>query len=220
MLKRPPVDDILFSELTNIPSIDKALAVEGIESIPDEFWYWDQYRTGRMVTIMSKGGLGGRAGAALHRPGEFDWTPYCPRVISEWFDNYIFNWMSQRTRITVIWTEPGATLLDHIDSAEAEYGTLQHKLRYVLRGTTDSLYFNTDQGKVFAPAVDGPFLIDGSWYHGMTNTCAKPKVTLALGGPWVGETQYPSINHLLKRSDYNPQENFRDFFDSTLKLKK
>ena len=43
MMNRPPVDDILFSELTNIPSIDKELAVEGIESISDEFWYWDQY---------------------------------------------------------------------------------------------------------------------------------------------------------------------------------
>lgn len=220
MLRRPLIDDILFSELLDIEPIDKEKAVNDILKIPDHFWYQDKYRNAKMVTIMSKGGIGGVLGANLNREGEFQWTEYCPEVVSNWFDKNIFNWISQKTRITVIKTEPGAENFQHIDSAEDEYGTLQHKFRYVLRGKTDSLYFITDQGKIFAPNIDNPFIMDGSWYHGMTNNFNQSKITLALGGPWIGESKYPSIKHHLKRSDYKPVENFRNFFDPKLKIKK
>lgn len=218
MFKRPTIDNILFSELTNITPINKEKAVEEILQIPEEFWYDDEYRNARMVTIMSKGGLGGRTGANLHRPGTFEWTEYCPKIVSEWFDNNIFNWLSQRTRITVIKTEPGSANFDHIDSAEEEYGTRQHKLRYVLRGRTDSLYYITAKGKIFVPNIENPFIMDGSWYHGMINDYPQSKITLALGGPWCGESSYPQAIHHMKRSDYSPVENFRDFFDPKLKV--
>lgn len=220
MLQRPPIDDILFSELIDIEPINKEQAVEEILKIPDEFWYDDSYRNARMVTIMSKGGIGGRVGASLHRSGEFAWTEYCPKIVSDWFDKNIFSWLSQRTRITVIKTEPGAANYEHIDSAEEEYGTRQHKLRYVLRGRTDSLYYITNNGNVFVPEIHNPFIMDGSWYHGMINNYPESKITLALGGPWFGENSYPNIKHHLKRSDYAPIENFKNFFDPKLKIYK
>ena len=221
MLNRLPVDDILFSELTNIPPIDKSLAIAGIESIPNEYWHQDPYRyntaDSKSLVLMSKGGVAiGQA-----QPGaEFKWTNYCPKIISEWFDSYIFNWVSHKALIMVVCTEPGKKMHDHIDSTESEYGTLQHKLRYVLRGTTDSLYFNTNNGKIFAPDIQGPFLMDGSWYHGMVNTFSESKITVALGSPWCGESSYNNIIHHLKRSDYEPQPNFKDFFNTALKPKK
>jgi hypothetical protein len=50
--------------------------------------------------------------------------------------------------------------------------------------------------------VNGPFLMDGGWPHGMINNTDEVKVTLALGSPWLGRDHYDNFNLLLNRNDY------------------
>jgi hypothetical protein len=69
-----------------------------------------------------------------------------------------------------------------------------------LQGRTDTLYFITDKGNVAAPNIEGAFIMDGGWPHGMVNTTNQVKVTLALGAPWTGNDRYENINLLMDRS--------------------
>lgn len=207
------IDNLLFTELTDIPPIDKDEAVFEINKIVDQYAYEDTFRTCKILPLYTKRNhVGLVTSPELHTFGDYEWTPYCPAVISEWFDNHIFNWLSARSRIVLIYTEPMKFNSVHIDCSPREFGTRQHKFRHVLQGSTDSLYFSTAAGKLYAPKTDNPFIMDGSWPHGLDNNCDKPKLTLALGGPWTGETHYKG-NPLLVRSNFEMVENKENYFD-------
>ena len=100
-------------------------------------------------------------------------------------------------------TQPNFSNYEHIDCDPHELNTRQHKFRIVLQGKTDTLYFITDKGSITAPDIEGAFIMDGGWPHGMVNSTNEIKVTLALGAPWTGNDSYDNINLLMDRSMHN-----------------
>jgi hypothetical protein len=109
-------------------------------------------------------------------------------------------------------TQPTFSNYEHIDCDPHELNTKQHKFRIVLQGRTDTLYFITNQGNLSAPNIDGPFIMDGGWPHGMINTTDQVKVTLAVGAPWIGNEMYDNINPLMYRSSYNMPETLTKYW--------
>lgn len=200
MLK--PADDILFASIDSIPILDKEKATSEILALPDEYSFWDDYRYTKMFPLMTRTGVASREGTSNLQSGEFVWTPAAPKVIVDWCEDYLFPWLGMKSRIMGLVTGPGVANYEHIDCARHELNTRQHKVRIVLQGRTDTLYWMTDKGNVHAPNIDGAFLMDGGWPHGMTNTTDMPKVTLALGAPWTGKEQYTDLTILQHRSDY------------------
>lgn len=200
-----PADDLLFASI-DIPVLDKQQAAKEILALPDSLSWWDSYRGTKMIPLSTRGGLGNHDGTSNFREGEFMWTPYAPKVISEWFDNVVFPWIGMKARVMALITQPGVANLEHIDCNRNELNTLQHKLRIVLQGKTSTLYWITKEGNIQAPDVDGAFLMDGGWVHGMENTTDDIKVTLALGAPWIGNDNYENITVLQKRSEYTMPE--------------
>jgi hypothetical protein len=204
-------DHLMFASV-NFPLLDKEKAAESILSLPDSVSFWDDYRYTKMIPLMTKQGQGSIQGASNQRLGEFIWLPYAPKEIVHWFENYVFPWAGTRARVMALITQPGVSNYEHIDCEPNELNTRQHKFRIVLQGTTDTLYFKTTAGNIPAPNVEGAFIMDGGWPHGMTNTSNEVKVTLAMGAPWRGNDQYSNIDILMDRRQYTMPNDLTKFW--------
>lgn len=197
-----PADNLMFASI-NLPALDKSKATQEILAIDDSLSFWDDYRFTKMIPLMTKSGSVGVEGTSNYKTGEFMWVKHTPKTIIDWFENYVFNWLGERSRIMALITEPNTSNFEHIDCNKNEINTRQHKFRIVLQGETSTLYFITKQGNIRPPNIDGAFLMDGGWPHGMSNTSNKQKVTLALGAPWTGKNNYgDDLVHHLIRQDY------------------
>lgn len=205
------MDNILFAKV-NLAPLPKKSVTEEILNIEKSFWFWDEYRATNMLPLMTKGSLSGKEGSSNSRVGEFHWLPYVPDVLKNWFETEVFPWMGTRTRVMALLTVPKFSNLEHIDCNIDEVGTKQHKFRIVLQGRTDTLYFKTQEGDVYAPNIDAPFIMDGSWPHGMTNFTDEVKLTIAAGAPWNGNVSYNNIEILLDRERYNMPSDLKKFF--------
>ena len=194
-------DHLLFASV-DLPILNKEWAVDDILSLPEEFSFWDDYRYTRMIPLMTKRGRRSMQGASNYTTGDFTWLPYTPKEVAYWFEDHVFPWCGTRARVMALITQPGVSKYEHIDCEKHELNTRQHKFRIVLQGTTDTLYFTTKQGNVHVPNVDGAFIMDGGFPHGMTNTGKDVKVTLAMGAPWTGNDHYDNINILMDRRQY------------------
>lgn len=203
--------DILFGRV-NLPLLDKQQAFDGILSVPHEKWFWDDYRATNMLPLMTKGGVGGALGTANSRVDKFEWLDYTPKVITEWFDTVVFPWMGKRTRVMALMTGSYYSNKEHIDCDPHKMGTLQHKFRIVLQGKTSTLYWKTSDGDVYAPEIEEPFIMDGSWPHGMINRTDEVKITLAAGAPWEGNSSYDNVDVLQSKSEYNLPKHINLFF--------
>lgn len=196
-------DDILFQPL-DLPPLTflPELARMYTEIIPG--WYWDAYRKVHMLPMMTPGGAMSKAGSLNRaKSEELKWTGLATHETSLYFERHIYTWLNPVGRIMLLKTPPRDQLGIHIDCSKSAFKTRQHKFRIVIAGRTDSLFFlNGDDGeKVHALNIKQgiPFIIDGSWPHGMINNFARHKITLCLGAPWTGEDS-PAYLDLLERS--------------------
>lgn len=196
-------DNLLFATIDSIPILNKEKAAQEILSLDDSLSFWDEYRHTQMFPLMTKNGGGNREGTNNNQDGDFEWTPFAPKVVVDWFENYVFKWLGERARVMALVTQPGVANNEHIDCDPEELHTRQHKLRIVLQGNTSTLYWLTSNGNIHAPNTEKAFIMDGGWPHGMINTTDEIKVTLALGAPWNGKDEYDDITLIQKRNDYS-----------------
>lgn len=207
------MNDLLFASV-DLPVLDKQQATSAIMEVDQRFWVWDDHTALMVLPLMTRGGKTGRDGVSNKTSNQpFDWVSYAPSVLTDWMDNVVFPWVGTRTRVTALMTKAHTVIGEHFDCAPHNIGSNQHKFRLVLQGKTDTLYFITKEGNVTAPSVDGCFIIDGSWPHGMYNTTDDFKLTLALGAPWTGKDSYDNINVLMARSQYEMPESIDRYFD-------
>jgi len=196
------MSNILFAK-AHFKTLDKEFATQEILKINKEFWFWDTYRKTNMLPLMTKNANLGKAGASnIINSGEFTWLEFTPIIIRDWFEDEIFPWMGCKTRIMALLTEPDFSNGEHIDCDESQVGTQQHKFRVVLQGRTGTLYYKTKEGNIHVPDINEPFIMDGSWPHGMSNDSTKVKLTIAAGAPWIGNSNYDNIEVMMNRSDY------------------
>jgi hypothetical protein len=206
--------EILAATL-KFPQLDKEKSVAEIQLIDQKYWFYDQYRHTNMMPLMTMGGKVGESGASNFRSKEeFVWTPYASETLKSWFEEHVFPWMGARTRISVLKTQPNQKNHEHIDCSPQAFGSRQHKFRIVLQGKTDSLYFVTKYGNILLFDTEDPFLMDGSWPHGMHNYTAKEKYTIAVGAPWGGKDSYSNMGQkIIYRNPNLLPENLEPYYD-------
>jgi hypothetical protein len=193
--------NILFTYL-QLPKCDTKKIIADIKKIPSDAWFYDPYRKTTMLTLHSQGGGTSGKDTIVKKDGnEFVWTKNAPIDLIDYCEKYIFNWMQPRGRIMVLKTPPNDRNEEHIDCNKKKMGTIQHKLRIVLQGNVDTLYYVTTTDKVYPPKnKEGiPFIIDGSWPHGMLNSTNNEKYTITIGAPWTGANN-PEYTDLLSQS--------------------
>ena len=203
---------MLFAKV-NLPLLDKKQATADILSVDRDKWFWDNYRATLMLPLMTKGGLESASGASNSRYGDFLWTAYAPSVVKEWFEKIVFPWMGHPTRVMALKTESNFANKEHIDCDKHNMGSKQHKFRIVLHGNTATLYFKTQSGDVYVPAIEESFIMDGSWPHGMNNNTDDFKLTLAAGAPWNGNDTYDNVDVLMQRNDYSMPKYIDQYFN-------
>ena len=211
------IDDknILFASL-KLPEINRNQALKEMNEISESEWIWDDYRATSMLPIMTKDGKSSHHSLFnIKKEGDHIWTSNAPKTLINYFEDHIFNWITCRPRIVILKTDPTMSIKEHIDCQPFEFGLRQLKFRYVLSGDTSSLYFLTETGNVHAPETNLPFLIDGSWPHGMLNNSNKQKITVCLGAPWNGEVRYPEFETTLLKEDVTLPDNYKDYFKKT-----
>ena len=201
--KEIDMNRILFAEL-DLPLINKAEIIKWVDGVPEDYWCFDTYRRCYMLPLMTKTGGRKKADAQQYdvhdKEGCFSWTHCAPDLIKEYFEKNIFNWTKEKSRIILLKTPPGGQNPVHIDCSPKAFHTIQHKLRIVVQGASDSLYFKTRRGRIQAPAVEKPFIIDGSWPHGMINNSKLHKYTLCFGSPWTQSNWYPKFGAFISIS--------------------
>jgi len=214
------MDNILFAKVF-FPSLDKEKSTFEIMKIDKNLWFWDTYRSTNMLSLMTKKPIVGLGPIAIKNTyeGEFQWLPYTPSIIVDWFETHIFPWMGTRTRIMALLTEKKNKNFEHIDCDEKSMNTKQHKFRIVLKGKTETLYFKTSLGDVYVPSVFEPFIMDGSWPHGMNNFDNDFKLTLAAGAPWTGNKFYNNIELMMKKTDYSFPPDYKLYFNGKKLMK-
>jgi hypothetical protein len=205
----------LLSATLSFPEFDKQDCVNHFKMVDDRHWFYDPYRHTSMLPVMSMGGKGGAAGASNFREKEpYEWLPHVPTSLVDWFEQHVFPWMGMRARISLLRTQPGQVNNVHIDCSPHSFNQRQHKFRVVLQGRSDSLYFVTKSGNVVIHNSDKPFVMDGSWPHGMTNFTQEEKYTIAVGAPWNGLDVYNNIEDAiyLDRDVHMPSD-YNKYFD-------
>lgn len=209
--------DCIFSYL-NLPTLDTAAVLRDLEQIDSDCWFFDAYRNVDMLALYTEGGRTTKQGAQnTGRPRQ--WTEYAPVAMREYFAKHIFPWMIPQGRIILLRTPPGRSLAEHIDCNQESFGTLQLKLRIALSGNVDDLYFLCDASAPIRPSenrIGVPFVIDGSWPHGMVNRSGQEKLTICLGAPWSGEGMHQSIfqGDGIRKIDFNLPKNYVEYFES------
>ncbi len=206
--------NILAASL-KFPALDKEKALAEVKAADERVWFYDSYRHTNMMPLMTMGGKTGEQGASNFRTKEeYVWTPFTSPTLIEWFETHIFPWMGMKTRISILKTQPGQRNHEHIDCSPQAFGTRQHKFRIVLQGDTSSLYFVLKYCNVRLFSVDDPFIMDGSWPHGMHNFTKEEKYTIALGAPWSGLDKYTNLGeHIIYRNEKLLPEDINKYYD-------
>ena len=195
------LDDLLFAPLRRVESVTKEALLAEIQSVDPERWFFDPYRNCDLLALFT---LHGHSDAErLSVPSSFEelaWTSIaietCPQLI-HFAENELFRSIGGRGRIVAIRTRGFSSTRPHVDSGPSFMSSRQHKWRWVLQGSTDTLYFIGGEGQMTpAPIYSGPFIMDGRWPHGMSNTSHIEKITLALGSPWRGCSNESYLNYL------------------------
>lgn len=214
---------MLFAEL-GLPMIDKSRVVKWLAEVPDNCWLFDTYRQCLMLPLMTRNGKLKRADMLQHNVQtditKFSWTDITPTFIRSYFEKNIFNWTKIKSRIVIIKTPGGGENPVHIDCFPQAFNTIQHKLRIVVQGTSDSLYFKTRKGKIWAPFTEKPFIMDGSWPHGMINNNKLTKYTICFGSPWTHSNSYPRLNTLISIDKKELPEHYEKYFRTMTGSKK
>jgi len=122
------------------------------------------------------------------KSGKLDWTPageQCP-TIQKVYNEKIRPILDKDARINILKTFSGNILHEHIDCQEKEIGTNQHKLRVVLQGDIDKLYFRDENGgKWNVPKEYNTYVMDGGHLHALEES-TETKITMCIGAPWRG----------------------------------
>lgn len=210
-------DRLLFASL-DIELPNKTKMLNDLLLIPDSAWIGDVYRKTHMLPLMTKSGGSTLNNInqlpTLEHSRDFSWTSYAPKSIIEYFEQYVFTWLRPRPRVMILKTPPGGVNAEHIDCLKSQFHTRQHKFRVPLSGNTDSLYFITDSGLVRPPRIQEPFIMDGSWPHGMINDSADWKITICAGSPWFGSDAYPPFKHSMYSDNLRLPEDYEKYFNS------
>ena len=206
---------MVFAEL-DIPLIDKSNIISWISEVPEKHWFFDNYRQCFLLPLMTRNNKIKNPDMFQHNARtntmQYSWEKLTPDSIKTYFEKNIFNWTKMKSRITIIKTLAGGYNPIHIDCFPEEFNTIQHKLRIVIQGTSDTLYFETQNGKIWAPPTEKPFIIDGSWPHGMINNSKLCKYTICLGTPWTHSDHYPGLNPLIFIDKKELPEHYKKWF--------
>lgn len=160
---------------------DLLVMANEIESIPDEHWYWCTFRESYLICLYGNEDVNDKK--------NMEWLPWarnCTRI-RELCDTFIFPMTDVRPRIIIIRTMPGMKMRLHTDCYADQMEKLEPKLRLVLKGKDNTLFYVNETGEhIHIPSSWNGYVMSGAALHGMDNE-TEEKYTLCWGDPWTGD---------------------------------
>ena len=163
----------------SLPLEHRSTCADEVLGLPKDDWFWVNFHGAYMCSIYNCREQEGWLGARTFNPN----LPKDSLLVRNIRD-VLFPWMGGEGNVTIIRTEPGDTMREHIDSAANEVGSTQYKFRWVLSGDTDSLYFIDEDYSHHYIGGSNIYVINGAHPHGMANRGEQTKLTLCVGSPW------------------------------------
>lgn len=190
--------------------------------------FYSSYRTCQMIPLYTPGGETERQ-KIIESRSPLQWTTLvqdCPSL-RKTIEKKFFPFMTPKPRIIVLFSNPHAEVKIHIDCRRKSVHQRQHKLRLVLSGSKNGLWFLTKDGERKHIKTDqSVYVIDGSHPHGMLNNSNDPKITICFGAPWNGSgnqsylkllsTSYSKFKGQALSLDPIPNKETLDFFQEDL----
>lgn len=173
----------------DLETIDFEILTQDLLKTPKHCWYHCNYRNSDILPVLTESGT--LKLSEMNKEHELKWTEGANfnSTLKEVLQKTFLPLFDPTPRVMVIRTEPGQITPAHYDCDQSELEKDNYKVRMVLQGKVDSLYFLNSQGeKVYIPSGERLYLMDGSHPHGMDNGDSV-KLTLAFGSPWKSFSQ-------------------------------
>ena len=180
--------DIQMPENVRIESISF------FDSLPESLWNPNKFRNSYFLTLYT------RSISEVKKDNEAEelkWlmnkTPMCLR---SWIEDKLMPYFEPFGRVALIKSLPGDCMNVHVDAGKVSFDRMlmEPKFRYVMDGTLDDLYFETNEGSIQCKPCSPSYIIDGAWPHYAINKENKRRYVLGVGRPWLGQ-----INDRLKK---------------------
>lgn len=181
-------------DLTNLNIPNKEQVANEINSLPASDWFWVKFHGAWMCSLYND-----RLDVGWLDPHSYNKNLPANGAAVVALRDYIFPFLGGSGNVTVIKTQPGDMLNDHVDSHPDEIGKMMYKFRWVVQGEkSNTLYFyDKHMNKVrYQPTTDA-YVMNGAHPHGMENIGTEQKLTICIGSPWkVNETFLKNIETL------------------------
>ena len=170
-----------------MPEDVRQRSVEFFDGLDEKLWDYNKFRNSYFLTLYTRSISEVTANAGADG---LQWlmnkTPSCLR---DWIEAELMPCFEPFGRVAIVKSLPGDAMNVHVDSGRKEFDAvkIEPKFRYVMDGTLDDLYFETDKGMLRCEPCSHSYIMDGAWPHYAVNKGKRHRYVLALGRPWLGQ---------------------------------
>jgi hypothetical protein len=180
-LKNKILDTAAMQLDFGISQSDMDLISDELDAVDDSEWYWCTFRKAYLICLYGNQDVNKKDDMSWLEPAN-----HCP-TLRHFTESVIFPMTTIRPRVIIIRTWPGMEMTEHTDCYKDQLEILEPKLRMVVKGRANLLYFiNEDGNEVPISETWTSYIMSGSTIHGMKNTAGE-KFTICWGDPWLGD---------------------------------
>lgn len=193
-VKNRNITDLAVASLgIKIDDSEKAIVLNEVSSLPKESWYRCEFRNCDLLLVYG--------GDNVLEKNQLNWTEaaqQCP-ALKTLIDKLLHPFFTIRPRIIILKTKPSEELNWHVDCNKEELESFQPKLRCLIAGKKDDLYFlSKGNEKIKAPVTSDVYYMSGAYIHALKNNNSEERYVVCFGSPWGEEHLKESFVHLLK----------------------
>lgn len=182
----------LASTGINLDKKERESVLTEILSLKKENWYRCQFRNCDLLLIYG--------GDNVLEKNKINWTDtadQCPNLkllINKILDPFF----KTKPRIIILKTNTEEELNWHVDCNKEEIYGFQPKLRCLISGKKDDLYYLSEDGnKIRTNITSDIYYMSGAFVHALKNTSREERYVLCFGSPWKEEHVKPQFIELL-----------------------
>lgn len=181
----------------DINSEQKVKCLQELKSLDISEWYRCEFRHCDLLLIYG--------GDRVLEKTNISWTPSaerCPalRVLIE---EIVSPYFHVKPRIIVLRTKQKEQLNWHVDCNHEELDEFRPKLRCLLSGQRDDLFYLAKNGvdKIYAPIFSDVYYMSGAYVHSLKNESMDERYVLCFGSPWTEKDLKPYFLETLNKLD-------------------
>ena len=149
----------------DIPASEKSECVRELRSLPESAWYRCEFRHCDLMVV-----YGGDRVLEKHKISWTSQAEKCP-ALQALIEKVVSPYFYVKPRIIILKTKKKEQLHWHVDCNRDELDGFQPKLRCLLAGQRDDLFYLAKNGvdKIYAPIRSDVYYMSGAYVHSLKN---------------------------------------------------